>query len=232
MSKLNPYFLPEKRGLNPYFSYMGETFSNANEQAMQDSLIQEYIQQFGTKAIYICRTPHNLDVVFGESAGSNFEKSFEIEMMMADYVAGFGNRDEVQAFGYNMHDEIELQCSYTRLNYEMSQLDLSDRTDSFPAPGDLIYFPLYKTMLEILFIDSKDPNQPMGASVLYKITCKVYNPNTETFSTNIPDIDIINEFNTIYNEEKEGNKIQEEADDIIEEEPNMWKTLLRQEKPE
>lgn len=229
MSKLNPYFLPQKRGLNPYFSYMGETYSNINEWNMADSLIQEYIQQFGMKVVYICRTSHNMDLVFGEAPGSNFERSFEIEMIMEDYITGFGNRDEVQPFGYNMHDEIELQCSFTRMNYELSQIDLSDRIDSFPQPGDLLYVPLYKTMLEIRFIDSKDPNQPLGNQTLYKFTCKMFNPNSETFDTNIPDIDIINEFNTIYNEEQEGNKIQEEADSIIEEEPNAWKTLLKQE---
>ena len=72
MATLNPYFLPNKRGLNPYFSYMGENASNKNEQDMIDSLVKEYIQQFGLKVVYIARTPHNLDSLLS----SNFEKTF------------------------------------------------------------------------------------------------------------------------------------------------------------
>ena len=52
MTTLNPYFLPNKRGLNPYFSYMGENYSNENEQNLINSLIISYIQQFGLKCLY------------------------------------------------------------------------------------------------------------------------------------------------------------------------------------
>ena len=55
----------------------------------------------------------------------------------------------------------------------------------------------------------------------------MYNPNSETFTTNIPDIDIINQFNEIYNLEPEADSIQNEADDMIIPEPNYWNTLLR-----
>ena len=228
---LNPYFLPPKRGLNPYFSYMGENYSNANEQNLINSLVISYIQQFGFNVIYLCRTPNNMDKVFGESAGSNFKESFEIEMMMESYEAGFGGRDQVQQFGYFMHDDIELHCSFSRINEEIEKLrqeGILDRDNSFPQPGDLVYIPLYKCVMEIRFVESKDPNQPLGMSPIYKFTCHMYNPNSETFSTGIPDIDIINEFNKIYNEEAEGIETQKEADDLIEEEPNAWKTLLKQ----
>ena len=57
----------------------------------------------------------------------------------------------------------------------------------------------------------------------------MYNPNSETFSTEIPDIDIINEFTQIYNEEQEGKDIQTEADTMIIPEPTAWKTLLKEE---
>lgn len=226
---LNPYFLPKKRGLNPYFSYMGENYSNENEQNLINSLIISYIQQFGLKVVYVARTPHNLDSIFGESSSSNFEKTFEIEMMMSDYVAGFGNHDSVQPFGYLMEDTITLECSFSRINEEIERLGLTDRDSAFPQPGDLLYVPLYKTMLEIRFVESKTPNQPTGISVLYKFTCHMFNPNSETFSTEIPDIDIINEFTQIYNEEQEGKDIQTEADTMIIPEPTAWKTLLKEE---
>ena len=231
MTVLNPYYLPNKTGLNKFFSYHGETFSNVNEQNMIDSLVREYIQQFGFNVIYLCRTPNNMDKVFGESAGSNFKESFEIEMMMESYEGGFGGRDQVQQFGYYMHDDIELHVSFSRINEEIEKLrqaGILDRDNSFPQPGDLVYLPLYKCVMEIRFVESKDPNQPLGISIIYKLTCHMYNPNSETFSTGIPDIDIINEFNKIYNEEAEGIATQKEADDLIEEEPNAWKTLLKQ----
>ena len=57
----------------------------------------------------------------------------------------------------------------------------------------------------------------------------MFNPNSETFSTEIPDIDIINEFTQIYNEEQEGKDIQTEADTMIIPEPTAWKTLLKEE---
>ena len=231
MTVLNPYYLPNKTGLNKFFSYHGETFSNVNEQNMIDSLVREYIQQFGFNVIYLCRTPNNMDKVFGESAGSNFKESFEIEMMMESYEGGFGGRDQVQQFGYYMHDDIELHVSFSRINEEIEKLrqaGILDRDNSFPQPGDLVYLPLYKCVMEIRFVESKDPNQPLGISIIYKLTCHMYNPNSETFSTGIPDIDIINEFNKIYNEEAEGIVTQTEADSLIEEEPNAWKSLLKQ----
>lgn len=225
---LNNFFLPKKAGLNPYFSYMGENKNNQNEQSMADSLIVEYIQQFGMKVVYIARTPNNIDTVYGESVGSNFERSFEIEMMMQDYTAGFDGRDGVMAFGYNMHDSITMECSFSRINSELEKLKLSDRDSAFPQPGDLLYLPMYKTMLEIRFVDSKMPNLPTGIQVLYSFTCHMYNPNSETFSTDIPDIDIINEFEKIYTETSEPEDIQKEADTYIIPEPNAWASLLKQ----
>ena len=92
-------------------------------------------------------------------------------------------------------------------------------------PGDLIYIPFYKTMFEIRFVDSKTPNQPLGLNVLYIFTCHMFNPNSETFSTNIDDIDILNQFDEIYNNTDENKKIQDEADNLVIKEPNAWKSL-------
>ena len=228
MSKLNKYFLPKKAGLNPYFSYMGETYSNENEQALEDSLIQEYVQQFGILTTYVCRIPNNMDKVYGESAGSSFSPSFPIEMMPSNYEESLVGRDSVMPFGYNIHDTIELQCSFTRMNEELEKLDMVhnyNRDSNFPQPGDLIYIPFYKTMFEIRFIDSKTPNQPLGLNILYIFTCHMFNPNSETFSTNIDDIDILNQFDEIYNNTDENKKIQDEADNLIIKEPNAWKSL-------
>ena len=227
---LNPYFYQQRRGINPHFSYMGENADNTNERQLQDSLLQEYIQQFGLNITYICRDPKNPDMVFGESAGDNFKHSFNIEMMMQDYVSGFTQRDAVAPFGYNMHDAIEMQCSFTRLNQELEIMDAVNtlgRDSNMPQPGDLLYFPLYKMMFEIRFVETKLPTYPLGVFLIYALTCYIYNPNSETFSTGIDDIDIINEFNKIYNEEPEGVAIQQEANELVVGEPNAWPNLLK-----
>ena len=80
-------------------------------------------------------------------------------------------------------------------------------------------------MFEIRFVDSKTPNQPLGLNVFYIFTCHMFNPNSETFSTNIDDIDILNQFDEIYNNTDENKKIQDEADNLVIKEPNAWKSL-------
>lgn len=227
MTILNPYFSSPRRNLNPYFSFNGENSSNKNEQDIVSSLISEKIQQFGIKTKYILRTPYNLDTVFGESAGSNFTDCFDIEMDMKDYT-GMQGTDNAMPFGYNMADSIMLECSFDRMNSELETLGNEDRI--YPQVGDLIFIPLFKDVVEIKYVNTKNPSFITGKRMLYEFSCQMFNYNSETFSTDDPSIDIINQFDEKYMKPESNNEIiQTEADEYIIEEPNAWKTILKQE---
>src|SRR5574344_913124 len=121
MTILNPYFSQNRRGLNPYFNYNGETGDNDNEQELITSLITEKIQQFGIKTQYIIRTENNKDPIFGEAPGSNFSDSFIIEMDMEN-PDGMMDTTSLAQFGYNMADNITLHCAFKRLKIGRASL--------------------------------------------------------------------------------------------------------------
>lgn len=167
---------------NPYFrDYSGE-------QDVTEDLSIETIQVMGKDMVYIPRTSITRDDIFGEDTTSKFENGFPLEMYIQS-VDGFeGEGDILSQYGIQIKDRIELIVSRKRFEEEVKLLTGIDR----PREGDIIYFPLSKTLFEINFVEHENPFYQLGKLYTYRLVCEVFTHEVEQeLDTGIEDVDIV-----------------------------------------
>ena len=141
-----------KRGLNPYFSFNNENYDTSNEVNLVKRLQEEQIRMYGYNVTYILRTKNTLDQLYGESVGSNFTHSFQIEAMpeSTDLMLG---RDSIMGYGYAMTDTVVLHVAFDRIKDEITRLGVEGR--DYPLAGDLIAFDVPGNLMEIRYVEDK-----------------------------------------------------------------------------
>jgi len=168
---------------NPYFKeYSGE-------QNILEDLTIETIKTMGKDMVYIPRTLVNVDDLFGEDVLSKFDDGYQLEMYIQS-VDGFeGEGDILAKFGLEIKDRVELVVS--RKRFEQSVGDYESITR--PREGDLIFFPLSKTLFEINFVEHENPFYQLGKLYTYKLSCEVFSYSQEEIDTGYTDIDTVEE---------------------------------------
>lgn len=159
--------------INPYFAdYSGE-------QDLLEDITVEIIKGTGRDIVYVPRQYANLDKIFGEDIGSNFSASYTIEAYVDTY-KGFNGTDIVNQFGIEVKDKIELTIAKRRFEEEITA---TDATITRPREGDLIYFPLSKSLFEINFVEHENPFYPLGKRYSYFLTCEMFTYSMEKINT-------------------------------------------------
>lgn len=210
----------QERGLNQYFSFNDENYNTSNEVSLVKSLQTEMIRMFGVKTVYIVRTDNTFDEIYGESIGSNFSHSFEIEMM-PENPDGMIGQDSIREYGFFMADTITFHVGFDRFNDEISRLGLPDR--KYPTVGDLLHVPMYGNLLEILHVEDKVIPFIKGRQTMWALSCQVFNLGDETFTTDIPDLDFMNNFDKAIDHPQSDNEhLVKEAATATVNEINSW----------
>jgi|10_taG_2_1085330.scaffolds.fasta_scaffold03524_4 hypothetical protein len=174
---------------NKYFKdYSGE------HDVIEDLTI-EIIKTMGRDMIYIPRDIISKDDIFGEDRISKFQNGFELEMFIQSIDGFEGEGDLLSKYGLQIKDKVELLISKKRFQKEITTLTSIDR----PREGDLVYFPLSKTLFEINFVEHENPFYQLGKLFVYKLTCETfaYDESME-IETGIDDVDIIDEERKVY----------------------------------
>jgi len=142
----------------------------------------------GRNMIYIPRTLVNLDEIFGEDEISRFENTFPIEMYI-ESIQGFeGPGDLISQIGIDIKDRVNLRVSRKRFEQEITSV-IPEITR--PKEGDLVYFPLSKTVFEINFVEHENPFYQLGKLYTYQLQCEVFTYSNEDFDTGVESIDDI-----------------------------------------
>jgi hypothetical protein len=167
---------------NPYFKdYSGE-------QTVTEDITIETIQTLGRDMVYIPRNRVSKDDLFGEDISTKFDAGINLEMYIQS-VDGFeGEGDVVSQYGLQIKDRIEFIVSRRRFNEEVKMLTGQER----PLEGDLVYFPLSKTLFEINFVEHENPFYQLGKLYTYRLSCEtfVYDAGQE-LDTGIAEVDVI-----------------------------------------
>lgn len=209
-----------KKGLNQYFSFNDENYDTSSEVQLVKELQQEHIRTHGVNVTYIVRTNNTLDNVYGESIGSTFKHSFRIEAIAESPDLMIG-RDAIMGYGYSMTDTVTLFIAFDRLRDEIRKLGIKDRT--VPVVGDLIAFDIPGNIMEIKYIEDKNPAYIKGTWTVYSLTCQVFNVGQETFDTGDDEVDFLNEFNRTYvYPHADNEELHNEAQELVKTEPNSW----------
>jgi len=167
---------------NPYFKdYSGE-------QDVTEDLTIEIIKAMGREMYYIPRNIVESDKIFGEGKEVNYKGTVAIEMYI-DSVSGFqGQGDIASKFGIEIKDNVFLTLSKKRF---MQEVQTRFPTITRPREGDLIYFPLSKSVFEINFVEHENPFYSLGKLYSYRLTCELFTYDQETVSTGTTDIDAV-----------------------------------------
>jgi Virus neck protein len=174
---------------NPYFKdYSGE-------QDVTEDLTIEIIKAMGREMYYIPRNIIETDKIFGEGKEVNYKNTVAIEMYI-DSVSGFqGQGDIASKFGIEIKDNVFLTLSKKRF---MQEVQTRFPTITRPREGDLIYFPLSKSVFEINFVEHENPFYSLGKLYSYRLTCELFTYDQETVSTGTTDIDAVQTENRQY----------------------------------
>jgi hypothetical protein len=170
---------------NPYLNLT----NRHSEQDLVEDVTVELIKATGQDCLYIPRKYFNIDKIFGEDPASSFEKTYTVEMYILSY-KGFEGTDIITQFGVEIKDKINLLVARRRFKQQISNYDT---TISRPREGDLIYFPLSKSLFEINFVEHENPLYPLGKLYSYVITAELFTYSYEKINTQNNNID------TVYN---------------------------------
>jgi hypothetical protein len=167
--------------VNPYF------YNYGNEQNLVEDMTIEIIKATGQDCLYVPRQYLNIDKIFGENPASSFTKTYTIEMYLQSY-KGFEGTDIISQFGIEIKDKVTLIFARKRFNEEVT---INDVAITRPREGDLIYFPLSKSLFEINFVEHENPFYPLGKLYSYYITAELFTYSYEKINTNISYIDSV-----------------------------------------
>ncbi len=167
------------RGTNPYINHT----SLVNEQSLVESLIIESIQIHGTMMYYVPRELVSDDKLFGEDPISAFQEHYPIEIY-CDTPTGFeGDGDFVSKFGIEIRDIATFTVSKKRFQEETGRVR--------PREGDLIYFPVSKSLMEIKFVEHEKPFFQLGKNYTFALNCEMFEFSEEEFTTGSTEIDTL-----------------------------------------
>jgi hypothetical protein len=169
---------------NPYFKFQ------PTEQNVTEDIAIEIIRMMGKELWYIPREFVNLDRLFGEDQLNRFTKAYPIEMYIVSY-SGFDGGEVISKFGIENKDRMTVVLSKKRFNKEVTTNDISINR---PREGDLIYFPLSKTLFEINFVEHELPFYQLDKNYVFTLTCETFTYSAENFNTGNETIDSVNDF--------------------------------------
>lgn len=161
--------------INPYINLTSYT----PEQNLVEDITVELIQGVGQDCLYVPRQALKIDRLFGEDPSSFFDKAYTIEMYIQSY-KGFEGTDVITQFGIEIKDKISLLMARRRFKQQVTDVD---STIIRPREGDLIYFPLSKSLFEINFVEHENPLYPLGKLYSYQITAELFTYSYEKIST-------------------------------------------------
>lgn len=175
--------------VNPYF-HSGIPIGRRSEQLLYEDLIIESMRIYGFEVFYMPRKKVNEDIIFGEDALNKFEHAYPIEMYMEN-VQGFeGEGELLTKFGVELRDTAKFVVSRRRWTETVGRFG-NTILELRPAEGDLIYFPLTKSVFEIRKVYAEDPFFQVGKLYVFKMDCELYQYSNEVIDTGVEDIDTI-----------------------------------------
>ena len=166
---------------NTYFS-QGSTA----EQHLYEDMIIEALGIYGQEVYYIPRTVVSEDDLLNEDIESKFDDAYLIEMYVENVDSFEGEGSILSKFGVQLRDSATLIAAKRTLEKVTFGTGLTR-----PNEGDLIYFAITKTLMEITFVEHEQPFYQLNNLPVYKMTIEAFEYGHEAIDTGIEEIDKI-----------------------------------------
>ena len=168
---------------NVYFSH-----GVRSEQKIHEDIIIEALRIYGHDMYYLPRSVVKLDNILNEDVVSKFGEAFKIECYIEN-IEGYGGDGVLMSkFGLQIRDQMNVVVSRRRWEQLVSRFKTAE---SLPRPGegDLIYFPMAASLMEIKFVENKAPFFQLQNLPTYKLTLEMFEYSGEELDTGVEEID-------------------------------------------
>jgi hypothetical protein len=191
---------------NKYFQ-RGKGVGSTSEQDLIEKTIIETIQMAGTDFNYILRDQVKQDRIFNEDPLAQFTGHYTIEMYVNNTTNFGGQGHLLDKFGLDVQDTIDLVVSKKRIFEELGRQD--------PQEGDLIYWPLTKSLFKINYVeDEMEPYYMFSGLYVFNLKCSRFDFSYEDFDTGIKEVDD-RMVGTVEIPFEKNDDINDEANDIL-----------------
>lgn len=168
-------------------------FKNKNTNFLYQSIIQQYIDQYGIDCYYIPLNKYpsgQISDVLQEVVERNYTKVYKLRMLLEDALLLQGQGDIFSKFGLDIQDEITLYISRKEIieRFTGEVIDISpgtsnisvkdyDTNETKPKIADLIWVPFWNSLFKISFVEDQE-NKISQFNSAYKLVMKKYHPST------------------------------------------------------
>ena len=175
---------------NFYFQ-SGLTSGTTNEQRLIEDLIIESLKIYGQDIYYLPRTRVATDDIFDEDTLSQFTQAYPLEMYIQN-VDGFEGQGELfTKFGIEIRDQATFVLSKRRWEQMVQTSGGVFSLEARPSEGDLLFFPLTGSMLEIKLVEFQNPFYQLSKINVFNLQCETFEYSSEVINTGVAVIDNI-----------------------------------------
>ena len=175
---------------NFYFQ-SGLTSGTTNEQRLIEDLIIESLKIYGQDIYYLPRTQVATDDIFDEDTLSQFTQAYPLEMYIQN-VDGFEGQGELfTKFGIEIRDQATFVLSKRRWEQMVQTSGGVFSLEARPSEGDLLFFPLTGSMLEIKMVEFQNPFYQLSKINVFNLQCETFEYSSEVINTGVAVIDNI-----------------------------------------
>ncbi len=153
------------------------------EKDLHEDLIIEVMQQYGHEFYFLRRTDVVLSTLLDESHEARFDDAVPIEMYIENIEGFEGEGSLLTQFGLQIKDQANFIVSKKRFTEELGEIR--------PLEGDLIYYPLTKSLFEIKFVEHEKPFFELDNLNVFQLNCELFDYADEEFDTAIDEINDI-----------------------------------------
>ena len=168
--------------------------TQAEQDTLEDLILQSldiYAQEF----YYIPRILVAKDEILGEDRLSKFQDIYSIDAYIEN-VEGFeGQGAFIQKFGLQIEQSATLVVA-RRTWRDLVGDDGTTILPNRPCEGDLMYFPLSKGLIEIKYVEDKNPFFQLNKLYTYKLSVEIFQYSSEEINTGIEEVDIFESLKT------------------------------------
>lgn len=173
--------------INQYFQ-SGLGIGRSSEQLVHEDLIIECLKIYGFEVFYLPRSSVNLDTILNEDVLNKYNQAYSLEMYLSDVEGFTGEGSLLTKFGVELRDSANFVVSQRRWSETVAR-EGSVQLETRPAEGDLLYFPLTKSIFEIRQVEGSDPFFQLGKLYVFSLNCELYQYSGEEISTGNFDVD-------------------------------------------
>lgn len=153
-------------------------YTHQPTQGLMQDLVDEAIKQKGIDIYYLPRGVVDYDQIFGEGKEYYFNNATPLEMYQVNYSNWGGQGALMSKFGIQLRNEATYIVSRRRFEAEFSSV----RT--MPQEGDLLYFPLTQSILQITNCDHESIFWPMGNWYIWELRAELFNYDGSLITAN------------------------------------------------